>query len=345
MTGDEAVLELKKWVKQKHFADKPWLVFGKGPTFSRRNEFDLTQFNKLALNHAVREQKVEIAHIIDIDVVEACADTLLTNCDWLIMPRVPNVKCGPGEFLTLSDWCACLPVLQELNHGGRLVTYDFAHLDSGDPWTVVAEFFSSEAALGILGRMGAKKIHSLGIDGGTSYSQAFQDLGRQTLLSNGQQSFDRQFGKLKEIAEHFQIDFQPLIKIEGIAGDAARTARATQAKSPPRDPVQKTASTPAAAPVLSGDLTLPAKIQMMEQEIRDLRQQLRSSNEELQNTREELRIGSERLGWARDEIAEYRERVLGLERSFHTLYKSKTWKLGRVFTKPAEALKKRLHKS
>jgi hypothetical protein len=179
------MLELKDWVKRGKFAERPWLLFGKGPTFSRRHEFDLESFNKFALNHVVREQKVEVAHIIDIDVIEACGPSLLANCDWLLVPRVPNVKSFPSQYLNIIDWCACLPVLAELNRRERLVTYDFSHLDNEDPWTVVARYFSSEAAMEILGRMGVKQVRSLGIDGGIGYSQDFEDLKKQTLLANG----------------------------------------------------------------------------------------------------------------------------------------------------------------
>jgi hypothetical protein len=360
--------ELKEWVKQEYFADKPWLLFGKGPTFSKRSEFDLQGFNKFSLNHVVREQKVEVAHIIDIDVVEACSDAIPTNCDWLIVPRILNVRYAPSKYLTLTDWCTCLPVLAEMEKRGRLVTYDFSHMDNDDMWTVVARYFSSEAALGILGRMGVKKIRSLGIDGGTSYSQVFDDL-KQTLLVNGQQSFDLQFDRLREIAEQFQIDYAPLAKPEQMAPSLSPTAAApgvqtaasvpraasmdaTKPTNPTNSPNPTSVPNPisTAAPTSANDQTasgfsLPTKLQNMEQEIRDLRSALQATKDELQSTCKELTIVSDRLGWARDEIAEYRERVLSMEKNLHTLYKSKTWKLGRVFTKPGDVLKKGLHKS
>ena len=95
------------------FPDRPWLVLGKGPSFSRRYEFRLQDYNTFALNHVVREQSVDVAHVIDIEVVEPCANALLYNCNWLIMPRRPHVHCMASDYMTLEDWIQCIPVLAE----------------------------------------------------------------------------------------------------------------------------------------------------------------------------------------------------------------------------------------
>jgi hypothetical protein len=34
---------------------QPWIIFGKGPSFSKRTVFDLKGYLGLSLNHAVRE--------------------------------------------------------------------------------------------------------------------------------------------------------------------------------------------------------------------------------------------------------------------------------------------------
>ena len=39
----------------------PWLILGKGPSFSKLSQFDLSQFYTLALNHVFREQPVKVA--------------------------------------------------------------------------------------------------------------------------------------------------------------------------------------------------------------------------------------------------------------------------------------------
>jgi hypothetical protein len=207
------MIELKDWIETVKLPNKPWLVLGKGPSFSARGEFDLSKFNTLGLNHVVRGEKVTCAHIIDIDVVEACQETLLTNCDWLIIPRVPHVRCFASEYMNLKDWLQCMPILAEAEKLGKLVTYSLAHLiDRQNPWTIEAKYFSSEVAFGILGRMKVKQVSLLGIDGGSSYSSVFQDLNENTLLINKQPNFDLQFQQLARIAAQYGIEYSHLVK-------------------------------------------------------------------------------------------------------------------------------------
>jgi hypothetical protein len=207
------MIELKDWLKTNNFASKPWLILGKGPTFAKLKEVNLQDYNTLSLNHVVRELKVNVSHIIDIDVIETCADQLRANCDWLIMPRRPHVSCRPSEILTLEDWKNSISILRELDQAGKLVCYD---LMLGEPASqdseVEVHYFSSEAALGILARLGAKTVRSLGVDGGRKYSQKFSDLDSETKLANGQPSFDLQFEKLEKIADEHQLDYRPLIE-------------------------------------------------------------------------------------------------------------------------------------
>lgn len=207
------MIELKDWLSSKHFPEKPWLILGKGPTFAKLKEIDLTQYNTLSLNHVVRELKVNVSHIIDIDVIETCADQLRTNCDWLIMPRRPHVSSRPSEILTIDDWKNSIPILRELDEAGKLVCYD---LMLGEPARGVSEievhYFSSEAALGVLARMGARTVRSLGVDGGRKYSQKFVDLDSETKLANGQPSFDLQFERLEQIATEYKLDYLPIVE-------------------------------------------------------------------------------------------------------------------------------------
>jgi hypothetical protein len=206
------MIELKDWLKQPCISTKPWLILGKGPTFSKLKEINLSEYNTFALNHVVREVKVNVSHIIDIDVVEACADELRSNCEWLIMPRRPHVSCRPSEILTLEDWKNSIPVLRELDEAGKLVCYD---LMLGEPASgnseIEVHYFSSEAALGILARLGARIIRSLGVDGGRKYGPKFVDLDSETKLANGQPSFDLQFEKLEKIADDYSLDYRPLV--------------------------------------------------------------------------------------------------------------------------------------
>src|SRR5688572_1109712 len=133
-----------------------WVIFGKGPSFARRAVFDFTGYRTLSLNHVVRDQPVDVAHAIDIDVIEACADVLERNASVVVLPWYPHQRNRPGSR-TLAEWMAELPVLQRLAEAGRLLWYDLgtARRRRGPGPTVAAPYFSAEAALSLLALAGA----------------------------------------------------------------------------------------------------------------------------------------------------------------------------------------------
>jgi hypothetical protein len=188
-----------------------WVIFGKGPSFSRRGEFDFTGYRTLSLNHVVRDQVVDVAHMIDVDVAEACADTLERNAAVVVMPWYPHHHNRAGKR-TLAEWMEAVPVLQRLEKAGRLLWYDLSTSPRrhGPGPTVQATYFSAEAALSLLALAGARHVRSLGVDGGASYSGEFKDLQDKTLLSNGHQSFDKQFQGFARTIMQTGVDYAPL---------------------------------------------------------------------------------------------------------------------------------------
>jgi hypothetical protein len=247
------VRELSEWASTVHLPDRPWLILGKGPTFDRRHEFDLEGYNLLTLNHAVLEQPALIAHLVDIDVAVDCGEALLSNCEWLLIPRHPHIAFRPSEAL-LEDFLPHVPVLAELDRQGRLLWYNAATGPAEDGAPVVPlRYFSAEAGLGIAARLGAKVVRSLGVDGGVGYSRAFRALSEKTLLSNGQPSFNAQFQELERIAAEAGIDYRPLIAPHRIFIGADPTQRV--AVDVLRDSLQEHASEPIRVDVLDAPLT------------------------------------------------------------------------------------------
>ena len=203
------MIELRDWIDSTTFDPKPWLMLGKGPTFSRRGEFPLGDYNLIGLNNVVAEQRLDVAHIIDIDVVEKVADALRGNCRHVVMARRPHVRFRAGDRL-LEDYFDELPVLRELDGEGRLVWYNpDTSPPVGSSRSIGVSFFSSEAAMNILGEMGVKHVRTLGIDGGSSYGDEFKDVPE---LRNGLPSFDAQFRQLEDIVAKWGIDYDPLIE-------------------------------------------------------------------------------------------------------------------------------------
>lgn len=200
-----------EWFEANERKDKPWLILGKGPTFARRSDFDLTRFRLMSLNHAVREQPVEVAHVIDIDVVEACAAGIERNARVLVMPWFPHVHNSVG-VRNLAELARELPLLAQLDRLGRLLWYDLSTsaVRHGSGPVVEATYFSAEAALNLLAATGVRSVRSLGVDGGSAYSPAFEDLRDSTLLANGRSSFDLQFEAFARTINRTGMDFSPL---------------------------------------------------------------------------------------------------------------------------------------
>lgn len=203
--------DIIQWSRGRNMESGTWLMLGKGPTYSKLRNVDTGAFRLMSLNHVVREQPVEIAHIIDLDVAIDCADALDANAGVLWMPAHPHVNHRPSTK-PLWEWAAEVPVLRKLAAEGRLAWYNSSLWKQPEPGSPIIEvrYFSSEAALDALAATGAKMIRSLGIDGGAQYSDRFSDLRDKTLLANGRDSFDKQFEVIARIIRRTGIFYAPL---------------------------------------------------------------------------------------------------------------------------------------
>jgi hypothetical protein len=191
--------------------ESPWLIVGKGPSFSGIQIYDWSHFKILTLNDSIRKfDHVAIAHFIDFDAFKRSAQDL-HRAGVVVLPWFPHVGNKPGK-LGLADLQLREPMLQKLAQENRLSWYDLstsAHRQ-GDFPTVSALYFSAEAAFDLLATAGVRKIRSLGIDGGSSYSDEFDDLIDVSLLKNRQKSFNRQFYSFAKIIARTGVDYAPL---------------------------------------------------------------------------------------------------------------------------------------
>lgn len=190
---------------------RPWLVVGKGPSFALALQMPRDEYLVLTLNDAVREMpRVAIAHFVDLEALERCAHCL-AHVRLVVMPWLPHRghRAGRDDLDTLA---AHHPVIAQLARERRLAWYDLAGAPrrrGGYP-EVRATWFSAEAALDLLAQAGARTVRSAGIDGGTQYATAFDDLMQRSRLANGQPRFDRQFEAIAAILQRSGMDYAPL---------------------------------------------------------------------------------------------------------------------------------------
>lgn len=210
---ETSIPDVTTWASSFDIHQKQWLILGKGPSYRKVANINLNDFYTCSLNHVVREHPVDLAHIIDIDVVEHCKDAIEKNARFLVLPYYPHVKHDPTNK-SLDDFVEEIPILQSLKRQGRLIWYNLssAKRQVRTSPVIVARFFSAEAAVNILATLGVKSIRSLGVDGGSTYASKYGDLQDKTLLANGHSSFDRQFEQIAKTIRSKGIFYAPLYK-------------------------------------------------------------------------------------------------------------------------------------
>jgi rhodanese-related sulfurtransferase len=185
-----------------------WLILGKGPSAIKYPQFQNQSLSVISLNHAIKLGQAELAHIIDLKVVHDCKQDLIENAKAIIMPWQPHIDCRPTHK-TIEDLRHTDSALQELIEKKDVYYYycSTGNQSIGKEPIIEAFYFSAEAAINLLANLGVKKIKTLGIDGGTSYSPQFD---REDLLANGQQKFDPQFKKIAESILKYDLDLKPI---------------------------------------------------------------------------------------------------------------------------------------
>ncbi len=198
------------WYRSRGVRERPWLVLGKGPSFDKLSQYDLSAFDLMSLNHVVDKIQVVAAHVLDLDVVIACEESIDKNAQVLVMPWVPHVNNRAGN-LDLAELVESNSFLARMHSEGRLLYYN--HLPTrifGNTPLIEVRYFSSEGAINLLAACGARCIRTLGVDGGASYGQSFFHLSGTTLLSNGRKTFNRQFSQMAKTIMATGIDLAPL---------------------------------------------------------------------------------------------------------------------------------------
>lgn len=193
-----------------HTQQKPWLIIGKGPTFSHIKNIDTENYTTIALNHVIREIKVDFVHLIDFDVFINCQNDILRNANYLIMPMYPHFNSLPTKR-NLKELVKDFPTLQSLHAQDRLLWYNHLPRRCLFSKKVNVIHFSAEAVVDIIAKAGYRKLYTLGIDGGEQYSSRFDDLKELTLLKNQKSSFDLQFDHIRTMMLRHDLELEPLV--------------------------------------------------------------------------------------------------------------------------------------
>lgn len=195
--------------------NEKWLIIGKGPSYDRISEYDTGDYKTFGLNHVAKDRKLTISHMIDFDVFTACKQQIYDNAEYVVMPLNPHIDNKPTHK-TLNALIEEDETLRKIDSEGRLFWYN--HLKKANLLglsnlkrllypRVEVRFFSAEAALYLLAMHGVKDIYSIGVDGGSCYSNQFDS---STLLANSRKDFNHQFDKMAATIKKFDTVYSPV---------------------------------------------------------------------------------------------------------------------------------------
>jgi hypothetical protein len=199
------------WFRSQCEMNEPWLILGKGPSFSKY--LDLPEdhgYRTLGINNVCRLRPVFLTLIVDLHNVFQNDDVLFDNTQYLAMPWYPHVKNKPSRdsLAKLAPECG---ILRRLKKKGRLVTFNSTlsrqQKPGPGPW-VHLRYFSGVAAVSMLGIMGVKTIRTLGIDDGSH--EYYHKFSRHNLFLNGRESFSAQVPEIRKLVQKYQLDFARL---------------------------------------------------------------------------------------------------------------------------------------
>lgn len=208
--ADSRMTELTQWWDDFGGASRQWLILGKGPTFGRRSEYDLSGYATIAINHVVREMPVDVVSAVNYDVLRDCPEAIYRNARYLLVPRYPHPVNGVGDR-PLEAFFDEFPVLEAMRREGRLIWYNLS-CDPQEPGSPVVQngLFSVCILFNLLGALGVRQVRTLGVDGGTAYAGTFADLIATTRLANGLPSYDLQFNDMVASIARFRLNWVPI---------------------------------------------------------------------------------------------------------------------------------------
>lgn len=190
--------------------DRPWLVLGQGPSFSRHVEWpDLdARYYTLGLNRVCRARPVFLAHVVDLhvfDEVPGFAD----RAEWLLTAWRPHLGFSPVAG-PLDELVGTNPTLRTYHARGRLLWYNLGtwHGPTRPDCPVVpVKHFATEAVVHLLAMGGVREIRWLGLDGGRAQAEEFKD---HPSLRAGHETYSLQDGPIGETARRFELDYKAL---------------------------------------------------------------------------------------------------------------------------------------
>ena len=184
-----------------NFHKKPWLVLGKGPSVDKVESVELRKYNVWSINQTLR--------LIPRADVWACSDyecftdipTGMIYSQFFYMQSTPRWRNKPdsGNIHTFINHNYSLKALEKMD---MVFSLDFNGEERLFPEESFTMDISGAMAFQILGRLGVKEIHSLGLDGGEGRSEQFNE--SHKIDGN---SYDLHFERVRHWVNFYNINW------------------------------------------------------------------------------------------------------------------------------------------
>jgi hypothetical protein len=188
-------------------------ILGKGPSFA---EFDPDGRHAgrfvVGLNEAALRARCDASFIIDGDILDRSGAAIAASgVSWLLTPRIPHRVTSNVGGLTIygpaRHEAAQAPWASSFSGRHAVFNLSTAEADAAFGPPIEAGNFSAPIVAELLARAGFRDILLAGVDGGTAYAGAFQDVEYKKLRSV-QDSFDRQFAELRGVRDRHAVTFR-----------------------------------------------------------------------------------------------------------------------------------------
>lgn len=206
------MLNIKQFIN-KDIRETPFLLIGKGPSFSNIKNININNYKVITLNHTVDViPNPWLASLIDINVIEQTKR--LYTAKNILIPYYPHLSLEEDPsppHINIEKFIKRYPILQKFNDENRLVCYDLSDaVGYRSDFVFDIGIFSGDTIFNALAALGAKSISSVGIDGGENYDSKFSYLNDISLLKNKQDSFDASIERIKQTEIKYNIKLNRL---------------------------------------------------------------------------------------------------------------------------------------
>jgi hypothetical protein len=150
--------EAAVWLARELRNSRPWLLAGDEAQAEPVAAARAAGMLVMSLGQGFERAEVDVALVIDAEVLETHADRLAENARFLLVPNDVHQR-GWASGRSLRSWAVDLPVLRRFRDEDLLVSFDLWTGGAG----IFGDFEGEEVPLRLLAEAGVREVRTLGL--------------------------------------------------------------------------------------------------------------------------------------------------------------------------------------